>query len=223
MVTMVTVVVVVVPVMIMYCWLMWPSLTAQTLFFCLFVFLSAVCEDLTVLLLLLWHCPAEPWGSPRHSIYGYTLTNAFHKVRGLCVCVTVLYCCSTWAATYHLQSIYFHCWRGEAVMQGVYHGSHTGLDRLHGLGILGFILCIGYPALAVFLLHRIWQAGLGTLHCLTPGIGQDAWVGYPALAISAPAQDLTDWVGYPTLSHAQDLTGCMRWVPCTSYLLLHRI
>ena len=68
-----------------------------------------------------------------------------------------------------------------------YTVSHTGLDRLHGLGILGFILCIGYPALAVFLLHRIWQAGLGTLHCLTHRIEQAAWVGHPTLAISAPA------------------------------------
>jgi len=73
-----------------------------TSFVCLFVCLFV----LTALLLLLWHSPAEHRGSPRHSICDYTLTNAFRRVRGLCVCVTVLYYRSTWAATYHLQSIY---------------------------------------------------------------------------------------------------------------------
>ena len=65
------------------------------------------------------------------------------------------------------------------------------------------------------------------LSWLTRRIGQAAWVGYPwvypmyrvpCTGCLSPAQDLTSWAGYPTLSHTQDWTGCMSWVPCTSYL-----
>ena len=59
---------------------------------------------------------AEYWGSP--GICSCTLTNAFHRMRGLCVCVNVFL---LFTAIYCLLRIYLHVWKVDAVTHKAYH------------------------------------------------------------------------------------------------------
>ena len=165
------------------------------------------------MLLLLWHCPAEPWGSPTHSVYGYTLTNAFHKVRGLCVCVcvTVLCCCFTWAATYQLQSIYRHCWRGGSC----YARGLSWLTRR-----IGQAAWVGYP----WVYPMYWVPCSG---CLSPAQDLTSWAGYPTLSHTQDWTGCMSWV--PCTSCLCSCTGFDRlgWVPytfsCTGFDRMHEL
>ena len=59
---------------------------------------------------------AEYWGSP--GICSCTLPNAYHRVRGLCVCVTVFL---LFTAIHCLLRIDLHVWKVDAVTHEAYH------------------------------------------------------------------------------------------------------